>query len=397
MKIVINSWTDIENFLSLSHRIFLYGAGEVSNIISLRLDNDNIAGYIVSDIAKVGREFCGHTVYQVGDEAISRDSSILVAVGKNYRDEIVGTLKKYGYENIAVLSDRFSELLLGEKRLQVRPEKYRVMIETSSICNARCSFCPNVTLKRKHMVMPDDIFSCILSRIETEKIPVERFILHLNGEPFTDRKLCLRIKEIKKRFHDIPVWFTTNFALPDHQMIEDLLASGADQITISLNTVDKDEYHDITGGLDFDRTISNLDYLLSRLHENMSSCLKVRLSIVDTGNPDKVEAFKKRFADLAEIRVMRLGQWMGSAPSEQMKKNSRNCQVLCEDLRSQICILSNGDFAFCDFDAEGHVGINVLDMPILEAYYSKKFMDLREQHVYKGRKGSLCENCSYSY
>lgn len=397
MKTVINSWTDIENFLSSVHKVFFYGTGKIADIVSLGMAKNTIVGYIVSDIVKTGREFCGHTVYQVGDEAIPRDSSILVAVGKNYRDELVGTLKKYGYENIAVLSDSFSKLLLEEKRLQVRPEKYRVMIETSSICNAKCSFCPNVTLKRKHMVMPDDIFSCILSRIETEKIPVERFILHLNGEPFTDRKLCLRVKEIKKRFQDIPVWFTTNFALPDHQMIDDLIASGANQITISLNTVDKDEYHDITGGLDFDRTISNLDYLLSRLHENMGSVLKVRLSIVDTGNPDKVEAFKKRFADLAEIRVMHLGQWMGSVPSEQMKKNSRNCQVLCEDLRSQICILSNGDFAFCDFDAEGHVGINVLDMPILEAYYSKKFMDLREQHVYKGRKGTLCENCSYSY
>ena len=397
MENFIDSWSDFADLLRIYRTCYIYGIGEIADIVSGQIDSYIIDGYIVSDDIKIEHRFHGHNVYRVSDANILRYSLVLVAVGKNYRDEIVGTLKQHGYENIAVLSDRFSELLLEEKRLQVRPEKYRVMIETSSICNAKCWFCPNVTLKRKHMVMPDDIFSCILSRIETEKIPVERFILHLNGEPFTDRKLCLRIKEIKKRFHDIPVWFTTNFALPDHQMIEDLLASGADQITISLNTVDKDEYHDITGGLDFDRTISNLDYLLSRLHENMSSCLKVRLSIVDTGNPDKVEAFKKRFADLAEIRVMPLGQWMGSAPSEQMKKNSRNCQVLCEDLRSQICILSNGDFAFCDFDAEGHVGINVLDMPIMEAYYSKKFMDLREQHVYKGRKGTLCENCSYSY
>lgn len=397
MKTVINSWTDIENFLSSVHKVFFYGTGKIADIVSLGMAKNTIVGYIVSDIVKTGCEFRGHTVYQVDDAAISRDSLILVAVGKDYRDEIVDTLKKYGYENIAVLSNSFSELLLAEKRLQVRPDKYRVMIETSSICNAKCSFCPNATLKRKHMVMPEEIFYCILERIENEKIPVERFILHLNGEPFTDRNLCLRIKALKERFPNIPVWFTTNFALPDHQMIDDLLASGADQITISLNTVDKDEYYNIMGGLDFDRTISNLDYLLSRLHEDTSCRLNVRLSIVDTGNTDKVEAFKKRFKNLAEIRVMRLGQWMGSAPAEQMKKNSRNCQVLCEDLRSQICILSNGDFAFCDFDAEGHVGINIQDMPIMEAYYSKKFMDLREHHVYKGRKGTLCENCSYSY
>lgn len=311
MENFIGSWSDLADLLRIYRTCYIYGIGEIADIVSGQIDSCIIDGYIVSDDIKIEHRFHGHNVYRVSDANILRYSLVLVAVGKNYRDEIVGTLKKHGYENIAVLSDRFSELLLEEKRLQVRPEKYRVMIETSSICNAKCSFCPNVTLKRKHMVMSDDIFSCILSRIEIEKIPVERFILHLNGEPFTDRKLCLRIKEIKKRFNDIPVWFTTNFALPDHQMIDDLLASGADQVTISLNTVDKDEYYDITGGLDFDRTMSNLDYLLFSLHDNNNSKMKVKLSIVDTGNPDKVKAFRKRFEKLAEIRVIHLGEWRG--------------------------------------------------------------------------------------
>lgn len=54
MEIFFYSWTDIEKFLSSSHKVVIYGAGEIANIISLRMDNDSIAGYIVSDIAKVG-------------------------------------------------------------------------------------------------------------------------------------------------------------------------------------------------------------------------------------------------------------------------------------------------------------------------------------------------------
>ena len=103
------------------------------------------------------------------------------------------------------------------------------------------------------------------------------------------------------------------------------LLSGADQVTISLNTVDKDEYYDITGGLDFDRTMSNLDYLLFSLHDNNNSKMKVKLSIVDTGNPDKVKAFRKRFEKLAEIRVIHLGEWRGGTHLNKLVRKNKNC------------------------------------------------------------------------
>lgn len=105
-------------------------------------------------------------------------------------------------------------------------EKYRIMIETSSICNAKCEFCANPTLIRPRMAMPDDIFHLIVKRLKEEKISIERFILHLNGEPFTDKQFVERIEFLKTRFSDVPIWFTTNFSLPNKSSIDRLLACG---------------------------------------------------------------------------------------------------------------------------------------------------------------------------
>ena len=272
-------------------------------------------------------------------------------------------------------------------------EKYRIMIETSSICNAKCTFCANSTLIRPKMQMPDDLFYLIVKRLIEEDISVERFIMHLNGEPFTDQQLIERIEFLKKKFVNVPVWFTTNFSLPDKKTIDRLLVSGVNQITISLNAVEKEKYHEIMG-LDFERTMSNIEYLMKK-NRQMGNPLHVRLSIVDYGEKEEVEKFQQRYSDIAEIRIIRLGRWIGK-DGVLLPERSQNLHRYCDDLYHQICILSNGNYAICSFDCEGQVPLNVQGTSILEAFYSEVFEKLRRAHI-NGIDGTICENCSFSY
>lgn len=272
-------------------------------------------------------------------------------------------------------------------------EKYRIMIETSSICNAKCTFCANSTLIRPKMQMPDDLFYLIVKRLIEEDISVERFIMHLNGEPFTDQQLIERIEFLKKKFVNVPVWFTTNFSLPDKKTIDRLLVSGVDQITISLNAIEKEKYHEIMG-LDFEQTMSNIEYLMKK-NRQMGNPLHVRLSIVDYGEKEEVEKFQQRYSDIAEIRIIRLGRWIGK-DGVLLPERSQNLHRYCDDLYHQICILSNGNYAICSFDCEGQVPLNVQGTSILEAFYSEVFEKLRRAHI-NGIDGTICENCSFSY
>lgn len=271
--------------------------------------------------------------------------------------------------------------------------KYRIMIETSSVCNAKCEFCANPTLIREKKIMDDITFDTVIGKILLENIDVEKFILHLNGEPFTDSKLIDRITILKSNFPNVPIWFTTNFSIPDEQKIEELLRSGLDTITISLNAVEADEYEKITN-LNFEKTMKNVEYLLKRNRE-LGDLIHVRFSIVDCGKENQVKRFKDKFSGMADIRVIKLGRWIGKEAKE-IKHRKQNIQRYCDDLYHQICILSNGDFAICSFDCEGQVGKNIMDTNILEAFYSERYEELRKQHK-NGIVGTMCENCSFSY
>lgn len=271
--------------------------------------------------------------------------------------------------------------------------KYRIMIETSSLCNARCEFCSNPTLVREKKVMDDEIFSLIIERLIKEQINVEKFILHLNGEPFTDKKLIDRIKLLQQFFPKSPIWFTTNFSMPDENKIEELLTSGLHTITISLNAVDSERYHRIMG-LNFEKTTANINYLIKRNRE-LGNPIHIRMSIVDCGLESQVDEFKKRYSEMAEIRVIKLGAWIGKEVKN-IKHNNQNKNRYCDDLKHQICILSNGDYAICSFDCEGQIHKNIVDTPILQTFYSESYEKLREQHK-NGIIGTMCENCSFSY
>ncbi len=275
-------------------------------------------------------------------------------------------------------------------------KSYRIMIETSSICNARCKFCPNPTLIREKKVMEERIFDQIIARIKEEKITVEKFILHLNGEPLTDPRLMERIQKLKSNFPHVPVCFTTNFALGGKEITKKLIASGLDAITISINSVNSNKYTQIMGGLDFEVTKRNLEYLLAKNREAGFPIL-VRVSIVDTGDREEVEQFKRLFADECEIRVLHLGQWIGEEMPGGLHPNNHALARPCGDLEQQICILSNGEFALCSFDAKGSVGLNIGDTKILDGFYSEPYTSLRRAHQIGGRKGTVCENCSFSF
>lgn len=271
--------------------------------------------------------------------------------------------------------------------------KYRIMIETSSICNARCEFCSNPTLLREKKIMEDETFNLILRRLEEEKIKVEKFILHLNGEPFTDKKLIERIRTLKEKYADVPIWFTTNFSLPNEEKIEELLTSGLDTITISLNAAEQERYQKITG-LNFERTTKNIEYFVRR-NKELGNPIHIRMSIVDCGEESGVEEFKKKYSEMAEIRIIKLGKWIGKEPGK-INHKRQNIHRYCDDLHHQICILSNGDFAICSFDCEGQVHKNIKDCTILEGFYSEEYEKLRAQHK-ETILGTMCENCSFSY
>lgn len=313
------------------------------------------------------------------------------------KNEYKGT-KKRKVLNLFFFKIKFKNIDTKAPEYLIRNRKwlFEIQIETSSFCNAKCSFCPNSTLKRKKNFMSDKIFNLIIKRIKDEKLNIERFILHLNGEPLTDKKLPQRIKKLKQEFPNSEVRFTTNLCLGTQENLTEVINAGLDEITVSLNSIDPTEYKKIMD-LDFEHTIKNLELLFS-LKEKLNNKLKINISIVARqDNADMVEQFEKQYSNVANIRIIKLGQWVEKEKYMNCEeKNNNTIKKPCNILYKTINILSNGDYALCCFDAEGIIGKNIKTTPLLKAYMSNPYKRIRNFQKQRGRINKECKNCSFS-
>ena len=110
-------------------------------------------------------------------------------------------------------------------------KNYNIIIETTNYCNAKCIMCPHTSMKRSQKNMDDKTFNKIISRLVTEKINPQAFILNGFGEPLVDPKIIDRIKIIKNEFPNSKVKLYSNLNLASQKIINGLIKSNLDEIS----------------------------------------------------------------------------------------------------------------------------------------------------------------------
>jgi len=270
---------------------------------------------------------------------------------------------------------------------------YSLMIELSSICNARCVFCPYPEMKREKRLMGDELFNIVLRRLQEEQIRPPLIDLFDIGEPLLDRDLCNRVRKLKAIFPSSATRITTNFSVANEARIEEILDCGLDSIHISLNASSPATYEKLMG-LHYDKTKKNLERLLRR-RDAIRSPLKVMLSMVlykDNAReaPEFVKTWEK---NVDSICIQRAIDWGGLVDVGQPYPPGMRVYP-CNDLFERIVILSNGEIALCCQDHEGMIGLNVREKPILDIFRSRVFRSFRDKHL-GGEPGSMriCANC----
>lgn len=271
----------------------------------------------------------------------------------------------------------------------------KFMIETTSVCNAKCVFCPYKTMERAHVPMSDEIFNKIIERIKDEDIKPVLFDLFFIGEPFLDKKLFERIKILKDNFPDTPVNITSNFNICDKEIINKIINSDINLINISLNAVNEKKYTTVMG-LDYKKTIKNINDLI-KLKKQQKKKLKISLSMVlyDEDNfLDKVKFFFNWVFKVDSLRFQRAVTWGNKIEVKNFIGKSGKILYPCNDLFERIPILSNGDFALCCQDSEGMIKLNVMNTKITDAWNSESYSKIRGIHLNNDLENfDLCKNC----
>ncbi|MFP5223876.1 MAG: radical SAM protein [Acidobacteriota bacterium] len=168
----------------------------------------------------------------------------------------------------------------------------QLALETVNSCNARCLMCPGKKLSRPRGVMSPENHRHIVDTVVRWGAPIG-LITHAGmGEPLLDPGLPVKIAYEKSRLPGASVVVYTNGALLDQGRGEELLASGADVVSVSLNALDPDVYARITG-LDRDRTYANVEAFIDGARRAGSS-LRTQVSLIPS--PHSPERDREDFA-----------------------------------------------------------------------------------------------------
>jgi Molybdenum cofactor biosynthesis enzyme len=154
--------------------------------------------------------------------------------------------------------------------LQLLSNKPLFDVEVSSMCNAKCTFCPRTQLN-----FVNGIMNCDTMRTISEWIPSNSsIILSGMGEPLLNPNIEYFIKKLKLRENDVSI--ITNGSLLNRKRIERLIESNVDEIQVSFQTTVKEKYQSVMVGLEQNIVMKNIELLQSL----GSKKIKLRLNSV---------------------------------------------------------------------------------------------------------------------
>jgi MoaA/NifB/PqqE/SkfB family radical SAM enzyme len=155
--------------------------------------------------------------------------------------------------------------LIGREFIPRQPDI--LCIETTSVCNLECCFCPYVKKQGARVAMTQEAFEdCVAQALA---MGFRRFELTpCTGDVFMDRQLFEKLAFLERNPQVQGYQFYTNFTIPRAKDIERLVGlRKLEKLYISLYGHDQKSFVDITNATEklYRRLVFNLESLLARL------------------------------------------------------------------------------------------------------------------------------------
>ena len=276
----------------------------------------------------------------------------------------------------------------------------RVTIELTNDCNVSCTFCNRQKIAMNIGYMDEKLFYKIVDEMANH-LPV-KMVPFFRGEPLMHPQIIDFIKYAKHKGIG-PIQMASNALLLDENMQKDLIESGIDYLSFSLDTLDNELYR-------CSRQLGNLE-ISSRNVESMGLKCKERrkrgLSAptiqVSTINIDEYIPGQKAFIDkwtqyVDVVRVYEQHDEKGRLvnPEIQKRLDVFSDRKPCRKVFTDMIIYWDGSLALCNYDwnENREVG-NVSHMSLQEAWNSKMYDAIRQMHLTNTFDESICKECHH--
>lgn len=134
-------------------------------------------------------------------------------------------------------------------------------VEPGNICNLKCPLCPT-GLNEPGAVkgfMDQGIFNKVFDQL---KDSLRSINLYSWGEPLLNKNLISMIRRVKDYNDKIRITISTNLNVKDNALLNDLIASGVDEIIVSCDGSNQESYSRYRVGGNFALVMDNLESLV---------------------------------------------------------------------------------------------------------------------------------------
>jgi radical SAM protein with 4Fe4S-binding SPASM domain len=307
---------------------------------------------------------------------------------------------------------QYREYLGRRTVLTARPSIF--WIDTTSICNLKCPFCPTTYRGhegRGHMDLA--LFKKIVDEISSYAL--ECYLMQ-TGEPLLNKNIYAMVAYMtEKGIYSI---MHTNATILTEDRARALLDAGLGYISFSFDGYDKETYERSRVNGKFEQTLANITGFLRVKQRLGKDKTYVRIQTLvnnfedDRFSAEKRQAFMKHFDGLPvdEFDTEVISNLAREFPSNGVYEpgkpmTSDEHQRLgyrfkpCTRLWSSMTIQWDGKVVPCcvDFNGEMSVG-DATATSLLEIWNGEPLRALRERHVRRDLEGlPLCSTCSFPY
>lgn len=270
-----------------------------------------------------------------------------------------------------------------------------IQIETTTVCNQRCNFCPVSDHGRPKQIMSMAILDKILHEISI--FPVECVYLNGFNEPTYDKGLIDKVNRIQAAGYEIHL--NSNGAGLKPTLTDALIEAGVTAFCINLSTVDEARYRQTRGTHDLQRVSLNLPHLLHRGREKAVEVRLMVLGFLDNSHLTEIQDIGECFQLLPqELLICPIVSYACDHRPTIAPNGYRQSLRGCAEGRHQRWLHFNADgrVIFCcqDYDGAYPIG-DVTTQSISEIFYGETMQKFRRwlEGEEEAPEDFLCRTC----
>ena len=294
------------------------------------------------------------------------------------------------------------------------PAPRSVKIEISPRCNYRCGFC---ALRTREHQPKHDMDYALFQRITAEmyRAGVKEIGLFYLGESTMNPELLIACLRWVKALGFEYVFLTCNASLADQALVNELMCAGLDSLKWSVNAADAEQFEEVMGvsAKLFERAKANIKaaWFIREWEEargRTSTRLYASSIRYDGAQQERMQAFLTEhvlpyvdehywlplysMGSFATAREEELGY--RPIAGNQGRLGALRDPLPCWSAFTEGHVTADGYLSACCFDAKSTWTMGDLTkQSFMDAWNSPEFVALREAHLRKDVRGTVCEEC----